>query len=189
MNAIFRYVVLAAFAFGGRRFLGWVLAGGATGSGQGAPSPGFAQTHFAPLLETVTGAHFAARDLGLVAGGTVIYSLVLGYVARALIGERGFGPRISGLIALMGAWSALAIHAFLFAAAASVEIVIIVTISGSFAFLFAAAAAKTFVTGEFEAFMSGRTPKVSAAYARVLESQQTGPSADRMRAMVSRGNR
>jgi hypothetical protein len=209
MNGIFRLLIVFGMGIFGRVAFRWFLTGAPTvtrSADQGdAPAGGFAQTQVAPLLEKVLGEHISPAQAGVVVAGTLVFAVGVGLVARLVLGERVFGARLNGVIALLGAWAAVGLYAAVAGQGSPDQIEWVVGFAGCGAVLALAAAAvlKAFVAGEFDAFMTGGQTRIGSAMRRVgaasprsLPSEARlraaapprGPSAERLRAAVSRAN-
>ncbi len=192
MKTVVNTLVMLALAIFGRMFFyGAMSGGGSDPSSSPSPSPGasFAQSHVAPLMEKLMGAHFSPQDMAVITVGTFIYAAALGLLSRAVLGSHLFGFRLNGFIALLGSWAALLLYAAVFGRATADSFGAVAAFAGvgSLLALVAATALKAFIAGEAETFMTGGETRIGAAIKQAAApSKGKGPSSDRLRAALNR---
>jgi len=195
MKTVVKTLVMMALALFGRTlFSGEMNALGAKPSSPEASmrGAGFVQTHVAPLMEKLAGAHFSSQDMAVITLGTFVYATALGFLSRAALGNHLFGFRLNGFISLLGAWAALLLYFTLFGRASADAFGIIAAFAGvgSLLALVGGVALKSFVTTEADTFMTGGETRIAAAFKRVAApSSGKGPSNDRLRTALNRNPR
>ena len=109
------------------------------------------------FAQRMAGAHVDDRMLELLTLAAAVYSLVLGYLFHAALGERAFGPRLNGLFSFFGAASG--VGGLLFLAGkpqpSSLTALIYAAMFGSAALLIALSILKALVAAKIDELASG----------------------------------
>lgn len=154
-----------------------------------AQQPGWITQKFAGLLQNFTGSELSPQDLRLLSLVVFVYSFVLGLVAHLVLGERGFGRALNGLIALLGAAVALFGVGWLAPEESkdSISAMVAVTVFASFLFLGAAVALKAFALSEAEDFAVGDATRTGDAIRTLTKgTSRSGASPDRIHRALRR---
>jgi hypothetical protein len=197
MNRILRVLVPIVVVFFGRRFYVASLSGSgpsdASSSGaaaaQAQQQPGWITQKFAGLLQNFTGSELSPQDMRLLSLLVFVYSFVLGLVAHLVLGERGFGRALNGLIALLGAAVALFCMGWLAPEDSkdSIGWMTAGAMFASFLFLGAAVALKAFVISEADDFAVGNSTRTGEAIRSLTKGTSHGrASQDRIQRALRR---
>ena len=199
MKRLVSFCFFFALAYVTRRTLVPLLFGGGApartaqaGAAAAPAQPSWLVVKFAGLFQHLTGAPLTSKEMSALSVGLMVYCIVFGRASSLLLGSRGFGALLNGLIGLAGAGAALAACGLVAPAGMTDGLSWLMggAVVSSFLFLGAAVALKAFVSAEADTFMRGGQTRVASAAkslgAGLAAPRAAGPSAARIQAALER---